>query len=242
MRGRTAISAAILWLALAGLAWPQLSQSPAALRSAVPILCTETNFSGRTRVRGTGVIADSGGTLLTAAHVIEQARSNCTLSIMVPDEEWSRFRQLRAFLIEDCRTEKALDLAVCRTRPAAGSRDWGYIRGANIRQRAARAGEAVRINAFAGWGLIPLVRNGHVTGRSVYQRADGCYCDFAIDISSEAGMSGSPVISQSGEVLGILTLSGSGKFRGISFGATFREAAAFLKAQGVMLADDFSAR
>ena len=46
-------------------------------------------------------------------------------------------------------------------------------------------------------------------------------------------MSGGPIVTAQGEVLGILTLAGSGKFRGISFGASFEEAAAFLKAQGI---------
>src|SRR5271157_2959029 len=79
---------------------------PPALRAAVPLLCTENNRAARTRVRGTGVIADSGGTLLTAAHVILQARSDsrsdCTLSVMVPDEDWIHAGRLRAFLVGGC--------------------------------------------------------------------------------------------------------------------------------------------
>jgi S1-C subfamily serine protease len=48
---------------------------PPALRAAVPLLCTENNRAAHTRVRGSGVIADSGGTLLTAAHVIISKRA-----------------------------------------------------------------------------------------------------------------------------------------------------------------------
>jgi len=36
------------------------------------------------------VIADSGAMMLIAAHVIQEARSNCTLSAMILDDEWSR--------------------------------------------------------------------------------------------------------------------------------------------------------
>ena len=197
-------------------------------------------MAGRTRVRGTGVIADSGGTLLTAAHVIQQARSDCTLSVMIPDEEWSRLRQLHAFLIEDCRLQATLDLAVCRIRPAENKRDWGYLRPARIQLRPTRPGEPVWVTAFTGWGVLPLTRSGHIQARQVYQRRDGCYCDFATDIAAVEGMSGSPVISADGEVLGILTLAGSGQFRGISFGASFDEAAEFLKAQGVIIASGVS--
>jgi S1-C subfamily serine protease len=205
-------------------------------------LCTENHQAARTRVRGTGVIADSAGTLLTAAHVIQQARSDCTLSVMIPDDEWSRFRQLHAFLIQDCRLHLPLDLAVCRIRPTEGSREWGYVRPARIRARAALPGEPVWITAFTAWGLSPLTRSGHIQGRQIYQRRDGCYCDFAVDITAAEGMSGSPVISMQGEVLGILTLAGAAKFRGVSFGASLDEAAAFLKAEGIATTPDFQGK
>jgi hypothetical protein len=80
-----------------------------------------------------------------------------------------------------------------------------------------------------GRGLSPLVRSGRIQGRQIYQRKDGCYCDFATDIAAIEGMSGSPVITAQSEVIGILTLAGSGKFRGLSFGASLEEAANFLK-------------
>lgn len=227
------------WPLLLGTAWPQPVVGFTGLRSAVPLLCTENHQAARTRVRGTGVIADSGGTLLTAAHVIQEARSDCTLSVMIPDDEWSRFRQLHAFLIRDCSLHLALDLAVCRIRPAESGREWGYVRPARIRARAAVPGEGVWITAFAGWGLAPLTRSGHIQGRQIYQRRDGCYCDFATDITAAEGMSGSPVISMQGEVIGVLTLAGAGKFRGISFGASFEEAADFLKAEGIPTTPDF---
>ncbi len=214
----------------------QDSNLPPALRSAVPLLCTENHQAARTRVRGTGVIADSGGTMLTAAHVVQQARSDCTLSVMVPDDEWSRFRQLHAFLIKDCRLFLPLDLAACRIRPADSSRDWSYLRPAQIRLQSAATGVPVWMTSFTGWGLLPLVRRGRIQGRHIYQRKDGCYCDFATDIPAVEGMSGSPVLDTDGQVIGILTLAGSGEFRGLSFGASLQEAASFLKAEGVALA------
>lgn len=207
--------------------------NPPALRGAVPLLCTETSQAARTRVRGTGVVVSSGGILLTAAHVIQDAHFNCTLSVMVPDDDWNRFRQLHAFLIRDCRLLPALDLAACRIHPAESSRDWAWLRPAAIRARSAPAGESVWITAFTGWGRSPLVRSGHIQGRQLYQRQDGCYCDFATDIPVEEGMSGSPLISAQGEVIGILTLAGRGRFRGVSFGASLAEAAAFLRAEGI---------
>lgn len=235
--------AVLLGFAWCRAAFPQAPATtpipPSALRAAVPLLCTENNRAAHTRVRGSGVIADSGGTLLTAAHVILQARSDCTLSVMIPDEEWTRAGRLRAFLLGDCHLSQPLDLAVCRIHPAENSRDWGYIRAARIRLRAATSGEPVWVTAFTGWGLFPLTRSGHITGRQNYLRQDGCRCDFATDITAVEGMSGSPVISSAGEVLGILTLAGKEQFRGLSFGVSFEEAKSFLIAEGVIASGRF---
>ena len=237
---RQSIFAVLLACVLCAAAFSQTlatpSAAPLALRAAVPLLCTENNRAAHTRVRGSGVIADSGGTLLTAAHVILEARFGCTLSVMIPDEEWIHAGRLRAFLVGDCRLNQPLDLAVCRIHPAENSRDWGYLRAARMRLRPATSGEPVWVTAFAGWGLLPLTRSGHITGRHDYQRQDGCHCDFATDIAAVEGMSGSPVISNDGEVLGILTLAGKEKFRGLSFGVSFEEAKSFLKAEGVIVA------
>jgi hypothetical protein len=153
---------------------------------------------------------------------------------MIPDDEWRRIRRLRAFLVGECRLNRPLDLAICRIRPAENSRDWGYITPAHIGHRAPVPGEAISITAFTGWGLFPLTRSGRIKGRENYQRPDGCYCNFATDIPAVEGMSGSPVLSTGGEVLGIITLAGAGKFRGLSFGASFEEASEFLQAQGVV--------
>ena len=232
------VALAFSWLLLLHSAAAQDLATPVALRSVVPLLCTENHQAVRTRVRGTGVIADSGGTLLTAAHVIQEAHADCTLTVMIPDEEWSRFRLLHAFLLKECRLYLPLDLAACGMRPVDSSRDWGYIRPARIRARPAAVGEPVWITAFTGWGLAPMVRSGRIQGRQVYQRKDGCYCDFATDIAAVEGMSGSPVISAQGEVIGILTLAGSGQFRGLSFGASLAEAASFLKSEGVPMIPD----
>ena len=240
MSCRRAIFAVLLGGLLCCAASPQSplipAATPPALRAAVPLLCTENNRAAHTRVRGSGVIADSGGTLLTAAHVILQARSDCTLSVMIPDEEWIHAGRLRVFLVGDCHLNQPLDLAACRIHPAENSRDWGYLRAAQIRLRPAPAGEPVWVTAFAGWGMLPLTRSGHITGRQNYQRQDGCRCDFATDITAVEGMSGSPVMSSTGEVLGILTLAGNGKFRGFSFGVSFEEARNFLRAEGLIAA------
>ncbi len=232
---RHAILAAVFGLSRWGLALSGSDAPSPALRAAVPLVCTENNLAFRTYVRGTGLIADSGGTLLTAAHVVLQAHSNCTLSVMIPDDEWIHAGHLRRFLLARCHLNELLDLAVCRIQPADDRRDLGYIRAAPLRFRQVTPGEPVTVTGFAGWVLAPLTRAGRITGQEDYRRQDGCRCNFATNIVAVEGMSGSPVISSQGEVLGIITQAGKGRFRGTSFGVSFEDARNFLRAEGIVV-------
>ena len=231
---RHAIFAAVFCLSRWAQAAPAPDSAPAALRAAVPLLCTENIAAFRTFVRGTGLIADSGGTLLTAAHVILQAHLNCTLSVMIPDNEWIHAGHLRRFLLARCHLNGLLDLAVCRIQPADDPRDLGHIRAAPLRFREVTPGEPVSVTGFTGWVLAPLTRAGRITGQEDYRRQDGCRCNFATNIVAVEGMSGSPVVSSQGEVLGIITQAGKGRFRGTSFGVSFEDARSFLIAEGVV--------
>jgi S1-C subfamily serine protease len=231
---RHVIFATLYGLSSWGLALSPPDAAPPALRAAVPLLCTENNLAFRTVVRGTGLIANSGGTLLTAAHVIQQARANCTLSVMVPDDEWVHTGRLRRFLLARCHLNELLDLAVCRIQPADNAKDSTLVRAAQLRFRQVTPGEPVSVVGFTGWLLVPLVRSGRITGYEDYRRQDGCRCDFATNIVAVEGMSGSPVIAPNGEVLGIITQAGKGRFRGTSFGVTFEEARSFLIAEGIV--------
>ena len=237
---RHVISAALFGLSHWGLALSP-DAAPPALRAAVPLLCTENNLAFRTFVHGTGLIVDSGGTLLTAAHVIQEARSNCTLSVMIPDDEWIHIGRLRRFLLARCHLNELLDLAVCRIQPADNPRDLVYIRAAPLRFRQVTPGEQVSVTGFTGWVMAPLTRGGRITGQEDYRRQDGCRCDFATNIVAVEGMSGSPVISAQGEILGIITQSGKGRFRGTSFGVTFEQARSFLVAEGIVPASPHEA-
>ena len=233
MVSRLTILTIVLCLPLAAADIKQ-SDRPLAPRAAVPLLCTENTAGIRTYIRGTGFVANSGGTLVTAAHVVLDARFNCTLSVMIPDDEWIHAGHLRRFQLVRCHLNEMLDLAVCRIQPADNPRDLGYIRAAPLRIGPVAPGEPVSVTGFAGWVVAPLTRAGHIIGQEDYRRQDGCRCDFSTNIVVVEGMSGSPVIAANGEVLGIITQTGKGKFRGLSFGVTFEEARSFLAAEGVI--------
>src|ERR1051326_1640183 len=92
----------------------------------------------------------------------------------------------------------------------------------------------VNIAGFTGWGMAPTMVSGHIVPPAqIYRRQDGCYCNFAVDVTSHAGMSGSPILTIDGKVAGVVTTAGTGKFRGITFGTTLERAGAFLHEAGL---------
>ena len=74
----------------------------AAARFAVPVLCTDNQLAAHTKARGTAVIVDASGLILTAAHVILEAKLYCTLTVLVPNDEWSRASTFHAFAVQQC--------------------------------------------------------------------------------------------------------------------------------------------
>jgi len=212
--------------------WAQTTTAVDAARFAVPILCTETHLAGRTRAHGSGVVVDTAGVIITAAHVVLDAQRFCSLTMVVPSSEWSRTSGFHPFKIGPCETDAPLDIAVCRITPVESKSDFKYLRAAPIRLFTPAANSMVTIMGFTGWGFYPTVLRARVQSVQLVRRQDGCYCDFAVDTSTYQGMSGSPLVTANGEVVGIITTSGTGKFRGLSFGTDFERAAEFLKKYG----------
>ncbi len=207
--------------------------TPAAARFAVPILCTENQLAARTKARGTAVIVDASGVILTAAHVILEAKMYCTLTVLVPNDEWSRASKFYAFAVQQCSADRLLDIAACRIKPLDTLRDWSFVRAARIQTRGWKAGAVTTITGFTGWGWFPTVLRGQLLPPQLYRTRDGCYCEIAVDVVTHEGMSGSPMVNQDGEVIGLVTLAGTGKFRGLSFGTSTASAAAFLRKYGL---------
>lgn len=197
------------------------------------MLCTDKP-SARTRARGTAIIVDSSGAVLTAAHVVSESLSSCTLTVVVPHGEWTRPLGFRTFSVGQCVSDQLLDIALCRIQPLGDKPDRSYLQPAILRLQIPSPNSWVTITGFTGWGFFPTVVRGHLASPAqFYRRQDGCYCDFAVDAVTSGGMSGSPVVTDHGEVVGLITTSGTGQFRGLSFGTSLERAAPFLRKAGL---------
>jgi S1-C subfamily serine protease len=233
----------LLGIALAAaMAVPQFAgagEFPALLagapRSTVPILCTDNYLGGRTHARGTGVIVDMRGALLTAAHVVTEHQLYCDLTALVPDSDWSHTRGFHAYSVRDCSSSVELDLAVCRLVPI--SRTAIALQAATLRSSFPRVAGSVTVTGFTGWGLSPTSRSGLLRAGNYFRKQEDCYCDFSMDLTAFEGMSGGPVTNANGEVIGILTALGTGRFRGLAFGISIERALGFLHHHGIDLQD-----
>jgi V8-like Glu-specific endopeptidase len=181
------------------------------------------------------VIVDVSGLILTAAHVVLEPNVFCTLTVLVPEDQWSNALRSHVFSVRECTTETSLDLALCHIEPAERRKDWAHLRAAKLRQRLPPAGSTVTITGFWGWGMLPIPRRGKLTAHMLYKRQDGVYCDFSTDIVGFEGMSGSPAVTDEGDLIGLITTAGIKQFSGRSFGISIERAAAFLRAHGLPL-------
>ena len=171
--------------------------------------------------------------ILTAAHVVLDSNLFCTLTVLVPDDQWSNASKSYAFSVQQCATEKSLDLAICRIEPVERKQDWAYLRAAKIREQFPKIDSRITITGFWGWGMLPVPRRGQLKTHTLYRRQDGVYCDFSTDVVVFEGMSGSPVVTDEGDLIGLITTAGIKKFSGDSFGISLERAGEFLRANGL---------
>jgi len=212
--------------------YPAAQVANAAPRFAVPILCTDNQHAAHTKARGTAVIVDTSGVILTAAHVVQEAQLDCTLTVLAPNDEWSRASKFYAFAVQQCSADPLLDIAVCHIAALDRLKDWSFLRAAQIRTRGWKAGSFATITGFTGWGWFPTVVRGQILPPQLYHTHEGCYCDVAVSVETHEGMSGSPIVDDGGAVIGVVTLAGTGKFRGASFGTSLANAVGFLRKSG----------
>lgn len=228
------LTAALMFLHMANAGEFPVLQAGAP-RSTVPILCTDHYQGGRTHARGTGVIIGEQGALLTAAHVVTEHQLYCDLTALVPDNDWSRAHGFQPYSVRDCAQSVELDIAICKL--VAMNRNTRPLQAATLRFPFPRVPVLVTVTGFTGWGLSPTARSGALRAGNYFRKQEECYCDFSMELTAFEGMSGGPVTNAEGEVIGVLTALGTGKFRGLAFGISIERALGFLHHHGVDLQD-----
>jgi serine protease Do len=154
-----------------------------------------------TRGQGSGFIVDAGGTILTNAHVIENA-----------DEVVVKLMDKREFKAKVVGLDKQTDVAVLRI----DAKNLPTVKIGNPDQ--ARVGEWV-MAIGSPFGFENSVTAGIISAKSRTLPDEGYVPFMQTDVAINPGNSGGPLLNARGEVIGINSqiYSGSGGYQGLSF-------------------------
>jgi serine protease Do len=158
--------------------------------------------------RGSGVLVDAVGHVITNAHVVGTARR---VEVLVPKQGEGRL-VAKLMPAEVIGSDKETDIAVLKVNLAGGP----YLRFAD--SDALRQGELV-LALGSPFGLTNSVSMGVVSSVARELRAEEPTVYIQTDAAIHPGNSGGPLVNAEGEVVGINTflLSGSGGTSGVGF-------------------------
>jgi S1-C subfamily serine protease len=194
-----------------------------AMKSAiVPVVCGQFDDKRDFKIAqvvGTGFFVDAQGRFLTTAHVIAslaqvaKTKNGCVPAIYVPDPGWKEYRDtvsFQYFWFPGCELDAALDLAVCQPmeNPFASKR----LPRENVSVvtfESAQVPDGTPV-AFTGF---PLGQPSPVTSKADIAAKYGADV-YLIDQMAWGGDSGSPVYTDDGKVVGVITVTGQNEAPG----------------------------
>jgi serine protease Do len=190
------------------------TQADRALRGVVQLLAVGPGEKEQNReCSATGFLIDEQGYLITAAHVVDDAR-RCL-------EKAPGAKILAKLTINDARTAPAVpcdvigidtanDLALLKTgRPLTAGTD-GEPPYLELDARTVEVGTAVWVSGYPAFSWQPVTQTGHLTwrGRTRLEEIDyplpAPSDALQVDIHLRPGNSGSPVYRQGGGVIGVI--------------------------------------
>jgi S1-C subfamily serine protease len=203
-------------------------------RSVVPVVCGYTNNKGQwviADIEGTGFFVDRrGGRFVTASHVLDSLDTfkkqmpehSCESAIYIPDEGWEKVGKVinfEYFTFSKCIRSASADVAVCTLieNPFTSPRlPKGLVQEVSFAAREVPDGTAAAFTGFPLERTSPITSIGSVAGRHTLGDDDRWFF-YLLDKTAWPGASGSPVYTESGKVIGIITRTGTADSAGISF-------------------------
>jgi len=190
------------------------SADDAVLKSVVQLISVGPGEEEQNReCSATGFVIDEQGYLITAAHVVEDAR-RCL-------EKAPGARILAKLAINDARTAPAVpcnvigidsvnDLALLKTERPLFASPIGAPQYVKLDARTVEVGTDVSISGYPAFSWQPVTQSGHITwkGRTRLEEIDNPLPNpsdaLMVDIHLRPGNSGSPVYRPGGGVIGVV--------------------------------------
>src|ERR1039458_3149428 len=198
-------------------------------RSIIAIACvTPGTTSEIVAIMGSGFFTDNTGRFVTAGHVldgwdrvIETRHKPCVPAILLPSNGWQKVEatvNYQSFTFVNCYRETNIDLAVCQTieNPFTSTRiSAGLITPAMIDAHDRQDGSIVYITGFPLEIKKPVTSKGILGGHFTVEGTDIGY-DYFIDTEGWPGLSGGPVYTSNGLVIGVVLKGGRNEGSGMA--------------------------
>jgi S1-C subfamily serine protease len=202
-------------------------------RSVVPVVCGYTDNKGKWNiadVEGTGFFVDRrAGKFVTASHVLDgleafkkQTEHSCESAIYIPSEGWEKVGKVidfEYFTFNKCVRSASADVAVCTLieNPFTSSRlAKNLIQEVSFEAGKVPDGTAAAFTGFPLQRTTPITSIGSVAGRATMDDNDPWFF-YLLDKTAWLGASGSPVYTEDGKVIGMITQTGTDDSAGIGF-------------------------
>jgi S1-C subfamily serine protease len=173
-------------------------------------------------VLGTAFFTSKAGEFVTAAHVLSvtnvKTASGCIPGIYLPTSGWStevRSIEIRHFAFRNCPiVNETLDIAVCRTVLDMSTFAGIDVVPVTFNDLSQPDGTAVAFTGFPLQSRQPLTSRGSI---AAYRGGVGVLQgELVLDRTGWPGLSGGPVYTADGAVIGIVVQRGTGDGAGIT--------------------------
>jgi S1-C subfamily serine protease len=203
-------------------------------RSVVPVVCGYTDNKGQwviADIEGTGFFVDrSAGRFVTASHVLDSldafkkqiSEHPCEYAVYIPDEGWEKVGKVinfEYFTFNKCIKSSSADVAVCTLveNPFTSSRlAKNLIQEVSFDAAKVPDGTTAAFTGFPLQRTTPITSIGSIAGRAIMEDDDRWFF-YLLDKTAWPGASGSPVFTEDGKVIGMITRTGTDDSAGLSF-------------------------